>query len=139
LIIITTLIALTMQTVRASETSACLETTRGNIPESCHLHTRRRENLKSHKKKPFFLLSEIKNQEGVCCEQTNQDYIITAKPAAVLKFLHYLVITGSPTGIRFKVFVDKAIYRFPVSTEEQVHVTKEGCQFYSRYGLSSAA
>jgi hypothetical protein len=34
---------------RTSETSVSFyETTRRNIPLGCHLHTRRRENLKSH-------------------------------------------------------------------------------------------
>jgi hypothetical protein len=40
---------LMMEAVRTSETSVNFyETTRRNIPEGCHLHTRRRENLKSH-------------------------------------------------------------------------------------------
>jgi hypothetical protein len=38
-----------MEAVRTSETSVDFyETTRRNIPEACNLHTRRRENLKSH-------------------------------------------------------------------------------------------
>jgi hypothetical protein len=37
-----------MEAVHISETSVYLETTRPYILESCHLHTRRRENLKSH-------------------------------------------------------------------------------------------
>jgi hypothetical protein len=42
-------IALMMEAVSTSETSVNFyETTRRNIPEGCHLHTRRRENLKSH-------------------------------------------------------------------------------------------
>jgi hypothetical protein len=42
------LIVLMMEAVNTSETSANLyETTRHNIPEGCHIHTRRRENLKS--------------------------------------------------------------------------------------------
>jgi hypothetical protein len=37
-----------MEAVRTSETSVNFyETTRRNIQEGCHLHTRRRENLKS--------------------------------------------------------------------------------------------
>jgi hypothetical protein len=41
--------ALMMAAVRTSETSVCFfETTRYNILECCHLHTRRRENLKWH-------------------------------------------------------------------------------------------
>jgi hypothetical protein len=41
-------IALTMEAVIASETSASFyETTRRNIPEDRHLHIRRHENLKS--------------------------------------------------------------------------------------------
>jgi hypothetical protein len=43
------MIALMMKAVSTSETSVNLyETTWCNIPEGCHLHTRRRENLKSH-------------------------------------------------------------------------------------------
>jgi hypothetical protein len=39
-----------MEEVLTSETSVNFyETARRNIPEDCHLHTRRRENLKSHK------------------------------------------------------------------------------------------
>jgi hypothetical protein len=42
--------ALMMEAVRICETSATFyETTRRNIPEVCHLHTRCRENLKSHR------------------------------------------------------------------------------------------
>jgi hypothetical protein len=38
-----------IEAVRTSETSVYFnETTRRYIIESCHLHTRRRENLKSH-------------------------------------------------------------------------------------------
>jgi hypothetical protein len=37
-----------METARASETSFYSETTRSYIPEDSKLHTRRRENLKSH-------------------------------------------------------------------------------------------
>jgi hypothetical protein len=40
--------ALMMETVSSSETWANIyQTTRRNIPEDSHLHTRRRENLKS--------------------------------------------------------------------------------------------
>jgi hypothetical protein len=39
--------------MEAAHTSVTLvylnETTRGYIPESCHIHTRRRENLQFHK------------------------------------------------------------------------------------------
>jgi hypothetical protein len=42
------IIALMMEAVRTSETSVYNETTRRYIPESCHLHTRHGENLKSH-------------------------------------------------------------------------------------------
>jgi hypothetical protein len=38
-----------MEAVRTSETLVYSETTRCYIPERSHLHTRRRENLKSHK------------------------------------------------------------------------------------------
>jgi N-dimethylarginine dimethylaminohydrolase len=42
-------IALMMEAVRTSEASAYSnEITRRYIPEVCHLHTRRRENLTSH-------------------------------------------------------------------------------------------
>jgi hypothetical protein len=44
------LIALMMEAVRTSETSVSIYlTTRQYIPEDSKLHTRRRENLKSHK------------------------------------------------------------------------------------------
>jgi hypothetical protein len=39
---------LMMEAVRTSETSVSSETTRRYIPEDSDLHTRRRENLKSH-------------------------------------------------------------------------------------------
>jgi hypothetical protein len=43
------LIALMMEAVSTSETPVNFyETTRRNIPEDNHLHTRHRENLKSH-------------------------------------------------------------------------------------------
>jgi hypothetical protein len=43
------LIALMMEAVSTSKTSVSLyQTTRRNIPEDSHLHTRRRENLKLH-------------------------------------------------------------------------------------------
>jgi hypothetical protein len=42
---------LMIESVSTSETSVNFyETTRRNIPEGRHLHTRRRENLKSHEK-----------------------------------------------------------------------------------------
>jgi hypothetical protein len=45
----TAMIALIMEAVRTSETSVYFkETTWRYIPESCHLHTSRRENLQSH-------------------------------------------------------------------------------------------
>jgi hypothetical protein len=45
-----TIIALMMEAVSTSETTVNFyQTTRCNIPEDSHLHTRRRENLKSHK------------------------------------------------------------------------------------------
>jgi hypothetical protein len=37
-----------MEAVGISETSVCSETARRYIPEGFHLHTHRRENLKSH-------------------------------------------------------------------------------------------
>jgi hypothetical protein len=47
--IIRAMIALMMQGVSTSEMSVSFyQTTRRNIPEGCHLHTRRRENLNSH-------------------------------------------------------------------------------------------
>jgi hypothetical protein len=43
------IIALMMEAVRTSETSVKLyETTRRKIPEGCHLHNRRHENLKPY-------------------------------------------------------------------------------------------
>jgi hypothetical protein len=40
--------ALMMESVHTSETSVYFETTRRYIPKSCHLHTRRHKNFKSH-------------------------------------------------------------------------------------------
>jgi hypothetical protein len=40
--------ALMMEAARTSETSADIQLTRQYIPEDSELHTRRRENLKSH-------------------------------------------------------------------------------------------
>jgi hypothetical protein len=37
-----------MEAVSTSETSINFKTTRRNIPEGCHHHIRRRENLKPH-------------------------------------------------------------------------------------------
>jgi hypothetical protein len=46
--------ALMMEAARTSETSVNLyQTTRRNITEESHVHTRRRENLKSHAMKVF--------------------------------------------------------------------------------------
>jgi hypothetical protein len=46
---------LMMETVGTSETSVNFyQTTRRNIPEDSHLHTRRRENLKSHQNYTLF-------------------------------------------------------------------------------------
>jgi hypothetical protein len=48
-----------MEAVRTSQTSVCLcETTYSNIPEDCHLHARRRENLKSNHKFLTFIRTE---------------------------------------------------------------------------------
>jgi hypothetical protein len=46
-----------MEAVCTSETSVCVnETTQHCIPEGYHLHTRRRENLKSHDLLTLFML-----------------------------------------------------------------------------------
>jgi hypothetical protein len=46
-------VALVMEAVSSSETSfSCYLTTRRNIPEDSHIHTRRRENLKSEQYTP---------------------------------------------------------------------------------------
>jgi hypothetical protein len=45
MIIIIVIIALMMEVANTTETSANYQTTRRNIPEDSHLHTRRRENL----------------------------------------------------------------------------------------------
>jgi hypothetical protein len=43
-----------MEAVSISETSANFyQTSQRNIPEGCHLHTRRRENLEYHNFRPF--------------------------------------------------------------------------------------
>jgi hypothetical protein len=48
------ILALTMEAESTSETLISFyQTTRRNIPEDSHLHTRRRENLKSHMLKPI--------------------------------------------------------------------------------------
>jgi hypothetical protein len=53
-------IALMMEAVRTSETSVhSNETTRRYIPEDSKLHTRRRENLKSHTQQFCFTKSVI--------------------------------------------------------------------------------
>jgi hypothetical protein len=45
-----------MEAIRTSETSVYFnETTRRYIPEGCHLHTRRRKNLKFHKRDYVFV------------------------------------------------------------------------------------
>jgi hypothetical protein len=47
--IISAILALMMEAVKPSETSVSFyQTARRDIPEDSHLHTRRRENLKSH-------------------------------------------------------------------------------------------
>jgi hypothetical protein len=51
------LIALMMEAVSTSKTSVNFyQTTRRNNPEDSHLHTRRRESLKSHKNKKYLRL-----------------------------------------------------------------------------------
>jgi hypothetical protein len=48
-------ITLMMEAVNSFETLVTIyETTRGNIPEHTHLHTRRRENLKFHREGFFY-------------------------------------------------------------------------------------
>jgi hypothetical protein len=49
------IIALMMEAIRAPETSVYFDTRRRYIPEDCHLHMRRRENLKSHVALPLFV------------------------------------------------------------------------------------
>jgi hypothetical protein len=50
------IIALMMDAANTSETSVNFyQTTRRNIPEDCHLHTRRCENVKSHRSVVFSL------------------------------------------------------------------------------------
>jgi hypothetical protein len=55
-----------MEAVRTYETSVySQETTQRYIPESRHLHTFRRENLKFHKRKsivPYIFTSRLKNE-----------------------------------------------------------------------------
>jgi hypothetical protein len=54
---ITCAITLVMEAVRTSEAPIYFnETTWRYIPEGCHLHTRRRENLKSHYQYINFIL-----------------------------------------------------------------------------------
>jgi hypothetical protein len=57
-------IALMMGAVRTSETSLYFnDTTRRYIPQGCHLHTRRHENLKYHKKCFPFLQTNTKVED----------------------------------------------------------------------------
>jgi hypothetical protein len=56
------IIALMMEAASTSETSVNFyQTTRRNIPEDNHLHTRRRENLKSHQ----YLKKVVKHVERI--------------------------------------------------------------------------
>jgi hypothetical protein len=57
-----------------------------------------------------------KNKTRAANKQMNT--VSTGTPTAALKFLHYPVITEDPAGVRFRIFVDKAKYRFPVSTNK---------------------
>jgi hypothetical protein len=59
-------IVLMMEEARTSETSVNTQLrTRQYIPEDSELHTRRRENLKSHMKNTYFLCKNIsKNRSG---------------------------------------------------------------------------
>jgi hypothetical protein len=51
-----------MEAASASETSVNYQTTRRNNIEDSHLHTRRRENLKSHKVAPVTQFSSLANK-----------------------------------------------------------------------------
>jgi hypothetical protein len=63
------IIALTMKAVHASETSVHFNLTSGRyIPEDSNLHTRRRENLKSHNIKHSLLQCD--------CTDCNNVYIV---------------------------------------------------------------
>jgi hypothetical protein len=59
------LIALMMEALSTSETSVYSESTRRHIPESCNLHTCRRENLPSHTE---YIASDIKLTSGFSLE-----------------------------------------------------------------------
>jgi hypothetical protein len=62
--IIREFIALMMEAVSTTETSVYSnETTRRYIPEDFNIHTRSRENLKSHKAPPF---KTILNEVQIC-------------------------------------------------------------------------
>jgi hypothetical protein len=53
-------VALMMEAVNTSERSVNLYgTTRRNIPEGCHLHSRCRENLKSHISRTIYKITKI--------------------------------------------------------------------------------
>jgi hypothetical protein len=54
------LVALMMESASTSKTSVNFyQTTRRNIPEDIHVHTRRRENLKSHQHECLHYLESI--------------------------------------------------------------------------------
>jgi hypothetical protein len=59
------IIAMVMESASTSETSVNFyRTTRRNIPQDSHLHTRRRENLKSHLNNTSF--GELQDLEHTC-------------------------------------------------------------------------
>jgi hypothetical protein len=70
--------ALIMEAVRTSETSVYFnETTRLFIPEGCHLHTRRLENLKSHTAVSMFCLPVVSSAPRLSpiVKGTGLDYV----------------------------------------------------------------
>jgi hypothetical protein len=61
------IIALMMEVVSTSERSVNMyQTTRRNIPEGSHLHTRRRESLKSHITHLFYYLLPFRHGDKFC-------------------------------------------------------------------------
>jgi hypothetical protein len=71
------IITLIMEVVNISETSGYFhEISWSNIPEVCHLHIRRLENLKCHS---FLHIDDLKSTYGGCCMkrlQTSGGYLL---------------------------------------------------------------
>jgi hypothetical protein len=90
-----------MEAVCTSETSVYFnDTTRRCIPECCHLHTRRCENLKSHKSKVALTVIAHGNHNlrslTTLWWATQLNSIIWLDVPPITNFLYYSVITHVP-------------------------------------------